>query len=97
MKMAFLIEGTGVTPEQYDQIVEKLNLGGKAAPGGIFHIAGPMEGGMRVVDVWESREAFIEFSKTLLPIIEKTGVNVPEPTILPAYYVYVGQTEAVPA
>jgi hypothetical protein len=33
------------------------------------------EGGFMVVDVWESAEAFNEFGKALIPIIQKTDVN----------------------
>ena len=57
MALAFLLEFPGVTQEQYDKVLEKLQLGGKTYQGGIFHVAGPMEGGWRVVDVWESEEA----------------------------------------
>lgn len=87
MKMAFLFEGSGVTPEQYDQILEKLNLGGKAAPGGIFHVAGPMKGGgMRVVDVWESAEIADKFYKErLTPIMQELGLAQPKITPFPVH------------
>jgi hypothetical protein len=52
MAVAMLLEWPGVTLEQYDAVVRDLDLGGKAGPGGIFHVAGPGEGGLRVVDVW---------------------------------------------
>jgi len=55
------------------------------------------EGGWMVVDVWESAEAFAEFGKILFPLVQKTGVNVPEPKIIPAYYFYQAQTENAPA
>ena len=50
-----------------------------------------------VVDIWESAEAFQEFGKTLMPIIQKPGVQVPEPLIYPAHYVLIGQSVAEPA
>ena len=55
------------------------------------------DGSWGVVDVWESAEAFAEFGKTLEPIIQKTGVNVPDPMVLPAHYVLLGQPETEPA
>jgi len=39
----------GVTQEQYEAVLQQLNLGGRMPPGGIFHAAGPVEGGWRVV------------------------------------------------
>jgi hypothetical protein len=50
-----------------------------------------------VVYVWESREAFDQFSKPLIPLIQKTGVNVPPPKIIPAHYFYQVQAERTPA
>jgi len=46
-----------------------------------------------IVDVWESKEAFAEYSKILVPLIQKTGKNFPEPKIIPAHYFYQGQAE----
>src|SRR4051812_19714267 len=61
MAIGILIEIPGGTQRHYDLVMEKLQLEGKPAPGGIFHVAGPMEGGWRVVDVWESQAAFEQF------------------------------------
>jgi hypothetical protein len=49
-----------------------------------------------VVDVWESADAFAEFGKTLVPIIQKTGAEVPEPKVIPARYFLAG-VEHTPA
>jgi hypothetical protein len=57
MTIARIFEARGWTPEQYDQLIERMNLGGHAAPGVLFHWAGKTESGMRAVDVYESREA----------------------------------------
>src|SRR6266566_4717285 len=59
MAVAFLQELPGATQEQYDQVVETLR--GQTAEGRIFHVAGPIEGGWRIVDVWESQEAVNKF------------------------------------
>ena len=74
MALAFLLEFPGVTQEQYDQVLEKLQLGGKTYQGGIFHVAGPMEGGWRVITVWDSDEQFQRFrNETLIPAIQAQG------------------------
>jgi hypothetical protein len=57
MAIARVFDGKGWTPDQYDALIAKMGLGGKAAPGVLFHWAAPTEDGMRAVDVYESREA----------------------------------------
>jgi len=94
-----LFNSPGFTSKHYDQVWEDLRAAGQAHPKGLIsHVgfANP-DGSWGVVDVWESEEAFAEFGKTLVPIIQKTGVNVPEPIVVPAHYVFLGQTEGEPA
>jgi len=43
--------------------------------GVLAHIAGPMPGGWRVIDVWRSRAAFIRFGKTLKPVLRRVGLQ----------------------
>ncbi len=66
MAIAFLIETPGGTQEQYDRVQTRLNLGDKKPAGEIVHIAGPTDNGWRIVDVWESQEAFDQFRKDSL-------------------------------
>ena len=81
MAKAFMLEFPGGTLEQYDQVVEGLNLGGKTAPGGILHFAGIVDGNLRVVDVWESQEVFDKFTQEkTIPLMKK--FNLPMPKII---------------
>ncbi|MGH3034898.1 MAG: hypothetical protein ACRDON_10170 [Gaiellaceae bacterium] len=82
----------GVTREQYEESVRKLT-GGKSrldspadwpVEGLLSHIAGQGEGGFRVVDVWESEEAFRRFGETLMPILQEIGAEG-QPEIYPAH------------
>jgi len=57
MAIARIFDGPGWTPAQYDALIEKMALGGRAAPGVLFHWAASTPDGMRAVDVYESREA----------------------------------------
>ncbi len=56
MAVAFIHEVPGLTQEQYEMVVREAKQAGPA-PGGLLHLAGPMDGGWRIIDVWESREA----------------------------------------
>jgi hypothetical protein len=86
MAMAFIMEFAGGTAAQYDAVIADMNLGGRPAPGGIFHVAGPMDGGWRVVDVWESPEVFERFRvEQIEPITRKHGVGAPRVTAFPVH------------
>jgi hypothetical protein len=41
-------------------------------PGMIVHAAGPTDEGFRVIDVWESEEAWRSFTERLLPLLGET-------------------------
>ena len=41
----------------------------------LVHAAGEGENGFRVVDVWDSPEAFQRFGETLMPILQELGVE----------------------
>ena len=51
--------------------------------GVLAHIAGPMPGGWRVIDVWQSRTAFNRFGKKLKPVLKKIGMQGVAPKIFP--------------
>jgi hypothetical protein len=66
-------------------MIELLQRGGKTAEGRIFHVAGPREGGgWRVVDVWESQEAWDKFLQEKLgPVLQEVGATPPQVTAWP--------------
>ncbi|MCC7445960.1 MAG: hypothetical protein IT324_01025 [Anaerolineae bacterium] len=66
MAVAYLMQFSSVTPEQYDAVMQELNLGSKPPKGALLHMAGPTEDGWRVIDVWESPEVFDAFVQTRL-------------------------------
>ncbi len=76
MAIAALIETPGGSQEQYVAILNALGMELGVAPGPrqIFHGAGPYEGRWKVIDVWESREAFETFVREhLMSVMEKVG------------------------
>ena len=56
MAMAFVVEIPGVTAEEYEKVARKVNEAGSPASC-VFHGGGPCEGGVRLLEVWESPEA----------------------------------------
>ena len=78
MAVAFLIEIPGFTPEQSAAVLQALGLDKNPAAGQVMHLEGPMDGGMRVVDVWESEEAFQAFVRDrLAAAFQKAGTTLP--------------------
>ncbi len=70
----------GTTLEQYDQVVKKMGFtpGGPGAPGLLFHWVTKTDNGIRVTDVWESRETFEKFAAEKIgPITQEVGVPGP--------------------
>jgi hypothetical protein len=83
MTVAVQLEFHGVTIEQYDEINERIGSlpGGPAWVEELFHWVTATKDGFRVVDVWESQEAFERFAQqTLRPVYDEVGV-VDEPEI----------------
>lgn len=72
-----------MTVEQYDEAVKRLESAGAGQPPGrLYHVMCFDERGhLRVVDVWESREAFDRFGETLMPIFEDIGVDPGQPQV----------------
>jgi hypothetical protein len=80
MRHAFILRFSGGTLEQYDQAIEKMELGGELPPGGVFHWVTQTDDGLLVTDVWESPEIFQQFAEEKIgPITAEIGL--PEPQI----------------
>ena len=86
MAITAIFENSGMTQQQYNQVLRDLEAKGLGAPKGrLHHVAGPIEGGWFVVDVWESEEALGAFAETLVPIIAATGAALSPPRIIPVH------------
>ncbi len=76
MAIAQVHELRGWTREGYEQGMRMLNLPGPP-PGSLVHMSGPMEGGWRIIEVWESEEAAASFygSAPFQEMAKETGVQ----------------------
>jgi hypothetical protein len=78
MAVAVDLKFRGATLEQYDQIIQKMGLkqGGPTPPGAISHFVMKTDDGFRVVDVWESKEAFERFAQEQIgPYAREAGIT----------------------
>jgi hypothetical protein len=78
MAIARVFEGAGWSPEQYDDLIERMKLGGHTAPGVLFHWAAATDDGMTAVDVYESREqADALAAERIGPLVGQLGLSMP--------------------
>ena len=74
MAVAVQLEFPGATLEQYDQVIKKMGF----TPGGIFHWVTKTNDGIRVTDVWETKEQFERFSREQIgPYSAEAGIPAP--------------------
>ena len=80
MAVAIEMNFKGATLEQYDEVLKLMGLdgGAPAPPGAIFHWAAKTDDGLRVVDVWESRDVFDKFAAEQIgPYSAQVGIPGP--------------------
>ena len=82
MAIAVDLNFPGATADQYDEAVRLIGHGPAGTPhvgGALFHWAAVTSDGVRVVDVWDSREQFERFSQEkIVPAVQQAGMPAPE-------------------
>jgi hypothetical protein len=76
MAVAVELTFTGATLEQYDEVIRKMGFhpGGSGGPGALFHWVTKTDDGIRVVDVWETKEQFQSFAQEKIgPLSAEVG------------------------
>jgi hypothetical protein len=92
MAVVAVFQEPSLTQEQYEKSVSRLTSGKSRmespsdwpVEGLLVHIAGEGANGFRVVDVWESEDAFRRFGEKLMPVLQELGVEG-QPEIYPAH------------
>jgi hypothetical protein len=74
----------GVTTQQYDEVMQKLQESGDWLPEGLdYHVAFGSNGDFRVSEIWDSKEQFETFGSRLMPVLAEAGITlVGEPEVL---------------
>ena len=78
MAVAVDMSFKGATLDQYDQVIQKMGLqqGGPMPPGAISHFVTKTDDGLRVIDVWESKETFEQFAQEQIgPYSREAGIE----------------------
>jgi hypothetical protein len=90
MATIMLMRWDGVTPEQYDQLRENVRWDTERPDGAKLHVSGFRDGGIHVLDVWDSEQAFNNFMEQRLgPGVQEVGVQgQPEVEFFPMHGIY---------
>ncbi len=79
MAVGALFELPGFTEENYEAVLAA--VGEEPPDGSYFHISGPIDGGWRVIEVWESERAQDAFQRERLdPGFDQAGLERVTPT-----------------
>ena len=97
MATVMSMEWNGVTQDQYNEVMPTLDLDKNPPAGGIFHVAGFTGGTLRVVDIWDSQQAFEKFQRDRLQsAVQKAGINgQPKVQFYPAHNIFAPNLETI--
>ena len=89
MAIAILAEIPGLTREQYELVLTRVNVSGSPA-GALFHAGGPIEGGYRIMEVWDTSESAEKFynSETLKAATAPLPAELQQPRVVMTWPVY---------
>jgi hypothetical protein len=81
MPVLVVIELPGGSSALDEAMMEAWNLAGEPPPGNRLRMAGPMDGGWRVIGLWDSAEQFQAFLKRRLHTTLDAGEGEPTVTV----------------
>jgi quinol monooxygenase YgiN len=90
MAIVVIAGAKGATAEQFEALQRKFNESTNPPSGQKLLLAGPVEGGWRVISVWESQEAYDAFRRDqLAPAIQQMGITEDQPQIAPLHSIMI--------
>ena len=73
----------GVSSQQYDETISKLEQQGDFPPDGLdYHVCFGPEGNLRVSEIWDSQEQLDAFGEKLMPVLADVGIEPGQPEIM---------------
>ena len=83
MAIGMYFSPKGMDASGYDVVIKELEAAGAGSPKGrLHHSAFDTSDGFRVYDVWASQEDFDAFGATLVPILQKQGIDPGQPDVV---------------
>jgi hypothetical protein len=90
MAIVWMLEWAGITPEQYDELRQRVNWEGDVPDGLRFHVAAFDGKGLVVTEVWDSPDHVQPFMDgRFLPVVRQMGINsMPRVDLYPTHRVF---------
>jgi hypothetical protein len=80
MAIGMIMEFDGFQPENYDAVSKEIDWPANWPDGLTFHVAGKSGDGMRLVEIWDSRDQHERWmEETILPAIQKVAAEHSRP------------------
>ena len=97
MAVAMFMHWPGVTSDQYDTVMARLELDSNPPVGGILHLAAVTDEGLEVCEVWQTEQAVNGFlERRMLPVIRELGVvGEPEVRLVPLHNLYAADPDMI--
>jgi len=84
MAVGLIFQVTGVSLEQYQQVLDEACPDNQLPPGMLYHAAGPGPTGMCVIDIWDSEESMQAFeTEKLRHARQRANITAHQVTIFP--------------
>ena len=82
MLVLVVVEVPGGSSALDEALIDAWYLAGRPPPGNRLRLSGPMDGGWRVVSLWDSREQFQDFMRERLHLtLDDVGDGQPTVTV----------------
>jgi len=97
MAVAMFMRWPGLTSDQYDSIMARLELDANPAAGGVLHLAALSDDGLELCEVWQTEQAFRGFvEQRLLPVARELEVlSEPDVRLLPMRNLYAADPDMI--
>ena len=88
MSVVITFKSAAMSSAQYDQVITALEAAHAGnPPGRLYHVCYGDPSRLNVTDVWDGRENFQLFAQTLMPVLQKIGVDPGTPEMYPVHNV----------
>ena len=97
MAVAVFMHWPGMTSDQYDAVMARLELDSNPAAGGVLHGAALTEDGVDVCEVWQTELAFHGYLEhRLLPVAGELEISgLPQITLVPLHNLYAADPHVI--
>lgn len=97
MAVAMFMHWPGLTSDQYDTVMARLELDANPPAGGVLHLAAFTDEGLRVCEVWQTEQAFHGYlEQRLMPVVGALELpGQPEIAIVPLHNLYAQDADMI--